>query len=355
MKKLFLALCGLLLIQGCDNEIDINAEYQELTVMYGLLDPRSDVNYIRVQRGYLGDAAASASYGISDSLYYDSTEIDVFLREYSFGANTPDRETELIWDNSIGLDSGTFARDGHHLYRVPDNFDIQSSKEYEVVVRRADGSEAKARTGMVGRIRIIRPLQPFSIRIFNGQIQFQIDQDTDGNNPEATLKMTAYQPIIYFHYKELDQSTGAESFHTATIRLPLQQTPFDQIDIVYNSTQLYAALADRIEKDPTKNILRFFQNMDIEIIGVSEEMMTYIELNGPTTGVNQNRPQFEQVENGTGIITSRTVVRRDSIDLQVSIEDRLLESSVACDLNFTKIELNGSDTCYCISNAKVCF
>lgn len=354
MKKILLGLIGLLLLSSCDNEIDINAEYRDITVMYGILDPSADTNYIRIQRGYLGDAAASASYGVSDSLYYDSTEIDVHIRQYSPGAELHEIERELIWDNSIALDSGTFTGEGHHLYRVPSDLSIERDKEYEIVVTRADGTVAAARTGIVGRIRIRRPLEPITNRVFNGQIMFTIDQETEGNNPDATLKMTAYQPIIYFNYKEVNLSTGAESFHTATIRLALQETPFDDIEIIYLS-QLYAALADRIEEDPSKNTLRFFQDMELEIIGVSEEMMTFIELNRPSTGVNQNRPQYQQVSNGTGIITSRTVVSRDQIDLVNTLEDRLLENALVCDLNFAKLELNGSDTCYCIDNTKVCF
>lgn len=355
MKKIFLALFTLLLLQSCDNDIDINAEYKDLTVLYGLLEPGNDSNYIRVQRGYLGEGAASESFRISDSLYYDSNDIDVFIRQYSPGADVAEAERELIWDNSISLDSGTYTEEGHHLYRVPADFDILRSKEYEVVVRRKDGTESTARTGIVGRIRMIRPLDAISVRIFNGQIEFDVDQNTSGTNPEATLNMTAYQPIIYFHYKEVNLSTGEESIETATIRLPLQETRFDETDILYDANQLYAALADRIEADPSKNILRFFQNLDIEIIGVSEDLMTYIELNKPATGVNQNRPQFEQVTNGTGILSSRTSTKRENIDLFETIEDRMRENGLVCDLNFAVLKLGGSDTCYCIDNEEVCF
>lgn len=355
MKKLIGSIAAVLVLIGCDNEIDINAEYKDITVMYGLLDPKLDTNYVRIQRGYLGEEAASASYGISDSLYYDSSEIDVFIREYNPNATAFNQEVRLVYDNHIPLDSGIYTTEGHHLYRVPDGFDISSSREYEVIVRRNDGTEASARTGVVGKIDIRRPLSIITARLFDGRIEFWIDQETTGNNPEATTKMIAYQPIIYFHYKEVDQAAGTEEFKTATIRLPLEENPFDQIEILYSSSQLYAALADRIEKDPSKNTLRFFQGMDIEIIGASEDMMTFIELSKPSTGVNQNRPQFEQVENGTGILSSRTFARRNDILLQQTIYDRLLETGIVCDLNFARVELGGTDTCYCIDNQKVCF
>jgi len=355
MKKFLAALGSLILFSACDNEIDINAEYKDMTIMYGMLNPVMDTNYVRIQRGYLGDDAASASYGISDSLYYDSTEIDVYIREYNPGASTFNQEVELIWDNSIPLDSGIYTDEGYHLYRIPSNFPIQSSREYEIVVNRADGSVASARTGIVGSINITRPLPIITARYFDGRLQFNVRQDTDGNDPQATEKMIAYQPILYFHYKEYNKSTGSEVFKTETIRLPLEENPFDQIDILFSGNELYSALAARIEEDPSKNILRFFIGMDVEIIGASEELMTFIELSKPSTGVNQNRPQYEQVINGTGILSSRTFARRNDCRLQQSIYDRMLESGIICDLNFARVELGGTDTCYCIDNQKVCF
>ncbi|WP_421754267.1 hypothetical protein [Croceimicrobium sp.] len=355
MKKFLAALGSLILLSACDNEIDINAEYKDMTIMYGMLNPVLDTNYVRIQRGYLGDDPASASFGISDSLYYDSTEIDVFIREYNPGATTFNQEVELIWDNSIPLDSGIYTDEGYHLYRIPSNFPIQSSREYEIVVNRADGSVASARTGIVGSINITRPLPIITARYFDGRLQFNVRQNTDGNDPEATEKMIAYQPILYFHYKEYNKTTGSEEFKTETIRLPLEENPFDQIDILFSGNELYSALAARIEEDPSKNILRFFIGMDVEIIGASEELMTFIELSKPSTGVNQNRPQYEQVINGTGIVSSRTLARRNDCRLQQSIYDRLLENGTVCDLNFARVELGGTDTCYCIDNQKVCF
>ena len=54
MKKILLALCTLVALFSCDNEVDINAEYQDLSIIYGMLNPKLDSNYVRVQRGYLG-------------------------------------------------------------------------------------------------------------------------------------------------------------------------------------------------------------------------------------------------------------------------------------------------------------
>lgn len=355
MKRIFSLFLLSLVFASCDNEIDINAEYQDLTIIYGMLDPDMDTNYVRIQRGYLGEAAASASFGASDSLYYDSADIDVLIREYNPGESNVLKEAPMIYDDSKTLQAGSFTGEGFHLYRVPSDFSISRSKEYEVLVTRTeDMSTASARTGIVGTLDLKQPRQPLNQRFFDGRIEFDVDQNLGGSNPQATLKMAAYQTIIYFHYKEVNLNTRDEVFKTEEIRLPLEESSFDEQNLFFSGNQLNAALAGRIEKDPTKRVLRFFQGMDLRIIGASEELMTYIDLSKPASGVNQNRPQYQQVVNGTGILSSRTEVFRDDILLQTSLYDRLVVSNITCDLNFARVELAGRDTCYCDNNQKQC-
>ena len=65
----FTLLFSILGLYACDNEVDIAAPYKDITVLYGLLDPNEDTNWIRVERGYLGNAAASAAFYDVDSCY----------------------------------------------------------------------------------------------------------------------------------------------------------------------------------------------------------------------------------------------------------------------------------------------
>jgi hypothetical protein len=355
MKKIIIALAVVIAFSSCENEVDINAEYKDLSIIYGMLNPKLDTNYIRVQRGYLGSEPAASSVSQSDSLYYDTADIKVYIREYTNDATEFDKEAPLVYDGSIVLDSGLYAVNGYYLFRVPTDLDILSSREYEVVIVRSDNSEASARTGIVGEIAIQIPRATVTAKVFNGIIEFKIRQDLGGNNPEATAKMTAYQPIIQFHYKEVDLITKVEEFKTQTINLPLVETIFDEVKLNFTGTELNQALSERINKDPNK--IRFFQSLDVEVFGASEELMTFIELNKPSTGINQNRPEYNQVINGTGILSSRTFQKRLDVSLQSQLYDRLIVSQTTCDLNFARFEsgnING-DTCWCVNNEKICF
>ena len=45
MKKfLFVSLAFILLITACKNDLELNAEWKDITVVYGLLDQRDTIN-----------------------------------------------------------------------------------------------------------------------------------------------------------------------------------------------------------------------------------------------------------------------------------------------------------------------
>jgi hypothetical protein len=350
MRKGVLLIILTVLITSCDNDLDIVADRENLSVLYGVLDPQSDSNFIRVQRGYLSDDPASASFNNPDSLYYDTNNINVFIRQYDGLGNdaTQENERRLIYDNSIPLKPGTFTTEDYYLFRVPSNYTLDNSKYYEVAILREDGTEAAARTGLVGDLVIKEPRQTFAFRFFNGVIRFEVPAGRGG-----TALIGAYQILIRFNYRDLDRTTLDTTFRTVTLEPPLLPGGSEG-SLTYTSGDFFRAIAGQIE--PDDNVLRFFIDMEVEVWAGAEELVTYYRLNEPSSGINQNRPTFEQVTNGTGILTSRSSALRQNIRLERSrFQQDLFYSSPTCGLNF--VELSGvgaTDTCFCIDGDKVC-
>ena len=46
---------ALILFSGCDNEVDINADWKETIVVYGLLNPNDSIQYIKVNKAFLNE------------------------------------------------------------------------------------------------------------------------------------------------------------------------------------------------------------------------------------------------------------------------------------------------------------
>ena len=88
MKKLFCILLVYLLI-SCDNSLDINDEWRDIPVIYGILDPGTNEpnlelginenHYVRVQKSFLGPQSANNYVNIYDSIYYNESDLNVWL------------------------------------------------------------------------------------------------------------------------------------------------------------------------------------------------------------------------------------------------------------------------------------
>ncbi|MFM2157292.1 MAG: hypothetical protein RL516_2041, partial [Bacteroidota bacterium] len=92
MKKtsvfLLLALAFGLLISSCDNSLDILDEYKETPIVYGLLNKNDTVHYVRIQKGFLGEGNALLMAQYTDSIYYDTSEVEVTIYSLINGQQT---------------------------------------------------------------------------------------------------------------------------------------------------------------------------------------------------------------------------------------------------------------------------
>ena len=71
--RIFSFLAALIVLSACKNEIDINAPYKDIPVVYGFLDQNQATQYIRIQKLYQNAANQTTDQGakIADSLYFD--------------------------------------------------------------------------------------------------------------------------------------------------------------------------------------------------------------------------------------------------------------------------------------------
>jgi len=66
----FIFLLPVLFINSCKTDFDIIAPYKETTVVYGLLDPDTSVQYIKINKAFLGEGDALVMAQQMDSTNY---------------------------------------------------------------------------------------------------------------------------------------------------------------------------------------------------------------------------------------------------------------------------------------------
>ena len=80
MKKIYLILSVFLLIlSSCETDFDVHAAWEEITVVYGLLDQNQDRQYIKLNKAYLGSADALQIAQITDSINFLPENMEVRL------------------------------------------------------------------------------------------------------------------------------------------------------------------------------------------------------------------------------------------------------------------------------------
>ena len=82
MKKIFILLSiFVFLFISCETDFDVNAEWKETTVVYGLLDASADTQYIKINKAYLGEGDAMMMAQYSDSINFNPNDLEVKLHK----------------------------------------------------------------------------------------------------------------------------------------------------------------------------------------------------------------------------------------------------------------------------------
>lgn len=349
---LFSSLLFTLIFTSCENDFTVNAEWKDITVVYGLLDPAEDTNWIRVQRAYLGSDPASASFENPDSLYYDT--VAVYLEAYENNNGTAGKLLDSIWltkdETSKQLEEGTYTTEGFRLYRTLEK--INPDNLYKLVVKKpgTNHPDASSTTLVVGmpddntagtipeeEFRYVQPNR--NSRTFDGRLEWR-----------AAENASIYEVDVYLRYKEINRSTGVVTHLVQKMDYGIvdgvqaEVAAGTSIDLNNNPNYLYDKMA--VSLPPLEaNTLRFVKDFVFVVWAGGDDLAKYISLNKPTQGVNSTKPEFPDIENGAGLFSSRTKTVMDGVVFTTILESQFYISQRLCDYGFAIVTTG--DTCYC--------
>ncbi len=122
-----LVLIGLSL--GCNNEINLHGDGEAIPIVYCLLNPLEETQYVRVGKTFL-QSEESLESGISlDSLIWP-IDAEIYLERWE--NNSPEETIIFERDYSVVKDTGLFPTKGLRLYQA--NFKPDPGEEYHIYV-----------------------------------------------------------------------------------------------------------------------------------------------------------------------------------------------------------------------------
>ena len=108
MKKIYLILSVFAIVfTACETDFDVNATWEEVTVVYGLLDAGDgkELQQIKISKAFLGEMDALQMAQYADSINFDPNDLDVKIVRIRNNGNT---DTISLVDSTIIRESGIF-------------------------------------------------------------------------------------------------------------------------------------------------------------------------------------------------------------------------------------------------------
>ena len=340
MRKLLGILFFSILVLSCDNELNVTAEWKEVPVIYGLVDPSAQYNYIRINRAYLNESGDAIKYAsISDSIQFQ--ELTVKLVEHKNGVETNTINLEKVNGDTIGLpkDSGTFSNTPNILYRTAYNMkatDLYDTYRYDlVIINEITGRIYRSTAESVGSMFLVTP------RLNRDNPTINISDENDRFiyiNFQEGFKAAMYDLVVRFRYLEYEDSTPTVLKLDSIDWVVFSGAETHGLDgrgeqvITVKGEAFYQYLSSQL--DGREGLNREAFDMDFYFYGSGEDLFTYIQVNKPSIGIVQKKPEFTNIENGLGIFSSRNINRFTHVGIAPQMKARLSVSPNTQHLNF---------------------
>ncbi len=304
---------------ACETDFNTTAPYQDITVVYGLLDQKEQEQFIKINKAFLGEGNALIYAQEADSSNYGYL-LDVTIDEYNEDGDfvkTVVLDTTRIYDKEPGI----FYSPEQILYhfKIEQWHEIKYALNYPDTVRidtmwLNDKSTFKLkienpRSGkeITSETKLVHDFSYKGYGLFinfspdpNHTTTFKWDKAVNGDLNEFNLK---------FYYKEIYNGDTIEKSIELVSSFVSPSQFEDENSYVYKSSNFYTSCLSKIPySDPAEeaNVEARFTGPVETIVSVAEEELTlYMQVYEPSTSIVQEKPEYTNIENGIGIFSAR--------------------------------------------------
>lgn len=317
---IFISL-GLIVLNSCNEKIELIGDFVETAVVYGLLDQADSLHYIKINRAFIGPGNALEIAQIADSSYF--TNVDATISEYLNGNLTRSwllRDT--ILDNKDP--NGVFYAPEQKVYyfkTMPTGFNgvIQTSTNpqmtslnpqaiYKIDIVLNDGAfSVSGETELVRGITSAAATQNFNFKFADNPGEYT----STGITVSSTGNSFVLNTQLKIAFNEWENNTYSEkSFFWNLGEADVQ--PLSSKVFTANGETFYDLMNSNCTENSTIT-KRTFKGVTIKITGGAEELYNFIAVNKPSSGLAQSKPTYTNLTatNGKrviGIFSSRQTV-----------------------------------------------
>lgn len=313
MKKffLFITLAASGLFFGCKNDLELLAPYKESVSVFALLNPNDSVQYLRVDKVFLGEGNAYTMAMIKDSAYFKPGEITVKLERYLnnvrvFFDSTNFSQFEVICSEIPNTINPGVFNPNQLLYKT--NRKIYRNSEYKLIItKNSSGKTFTARTKIVYFNNFpngswptgstVNPIAPLNLSAKNVVAKYNSMVNAGICGLKLRLYYTEYDfsanpTSKYFDYQLADLYTS-------------KTTGGEEMDFSFAGVGFFNYITKKIPVDP----LVEHRTVDSAIYTLSAgsyEFALYNQVNSNSSTLGQEKPIYSNIDNGgVGLFGSR--------------------------------------------------
>lgn len=320
----FIIACFLVItVVSCDNEVDLNDEYVESTVVFGLLDASADTQFVRINKTFLQDGTNAISLA-SDPSNFNYSNLDVKLIKMS------DSSVYQLDTILKPKEAGVFSSEKNIVYYT--DTAIYPDESYHLVVTRDDGTIVKAKTRTLEGLTVKRPSSASRVLSVASQ-----RLEMENYKFEVNYTYRAARIFVTLEFKYFETINGITSPKSVLINVGefVNSALSNGVaEINFPGQRFYKTIADSVPPTPYRKAVAINNNLIIRVYAVDDDYQFFSQINGPLEGLLQVKPEYTNIENGLGIYASRSLAEYSG-KLESNSRTVLFTGALTGDRNFT--------------------
>lgn len=320
-------------MNSCETDFDTTTDWEDITVVYGIIDQNDSMQYIKINKAFLGEGNVLQFAQEYDSINYpfplnvrleEYDEDEVLVQTIEFDTATsykPDDPDAIFPTGAQTIYKGgpeTPYKIEYILVPGPPPQDtigfrklwLNDNNTYKLNIMYPDSSKlVTSETQLVQDFSITRPFPgQTSIKFVTNPAVPYVFEWEKAPNDEGRFR---YEFRLVFHYEELtfDNSLMQKSIDlvsNVTVHQPLSGS---EMSYYYWDNNFYSSCENKIPYDDeaVEENIKERHTGDIEIIVsvAGEAFNLFMQVYEPSTSIVQEKPPYTNVENGIGVFSSR--------------------------------------------------
>ena len=348
IKKAILIVFVFALFAGCSNKLNLLAPYKEMVSVYGILDQNDPIQYIRVERVFLGAGNAYTMAQNQDSVYFQSGELTVTLERWLVGGSQVSVDVPatsameiVLTDTLMQADAGVFNRN-ERVYKTNHKLYADSTCQYKLIIHNnKTGKEFTAQTGLVGSFQLgpvpnvpnvlvgVHSAQTVDIvPIPNGMVYCYYNSPVNSGVCSLTMRLFYTETNGGSISKYVDLGLGTN--------YTIQTLGGEQQNFSYEGLSLLNEIAFAIPVEPIDH--RTADSVQFILNAGGPDLSLYNQVN-TSSSLSQNTPNYSNISGGVGIFSSRNQLNITR-GISLTAKDTLSANSITCKLKF--LDQNGN-------------